>query len=85
MPFWTFSNIKYQQNTIKMNIDKYFFQNNKNQRGGGDIKIYGHPGGQNVNIWQKNTPNVSIYANNFKIWTILQWKLVISVILDEVW
>ena len=51
----------------------------------GDIPIYGHPGGQNTNFWPKNTPNVGINANNFKIWTILQWKLTITDILDEVW
>ena len=48
MPFWTFSNIKYLQNTLKTKINKYFFQINK--KTAGDIPIYGHPGGQNTNF-----------------------------------
>ena len=43
MPFWTFSNIKYPQNTLKMKINKYFFK--INSKTAGDIPIYGHPEG----------------------------------------
>ena len=45
MPYWTFSNIKYPQNTLKMKINKYFFK--INSKTAGDIPIYGHPGGEN--------------------------------------
>ena len=43
MPYWTFSNIKYPQNTLKMKINKYFFK--INSKTAEDIPIYGHPEG----------------------------------------
>ena len=54
MPYRTFSNIKYPQNTLKMKINKYFFKINSITAG--DIPIYGHPEGEKTQILTKNYP-----------------------------
>ena len=63
-----------------INISSKFIQK---QRGISQYMVT--PRGEKPKFWPKITTNVGINAYNFQIWKILQCKLTMTDILDEVW